>query len=92
VSTNYYLHSTDSAESVHIGASAGYAWVTDTRDEDAGWTSTDTLVAFLEQQDGKASRFPAWVAGGDGTVCSPKEAATLIRSHETHCEISEYFG
>jgi hypothetical protein len=100
VSTNYYLHSTDFPESVHIGASAGYAWTTDTsigrtipaEGQPRGWTSTPALLVYLEALSWRELRFPAWVADEYGRVCTTAEATAIIRSHREHRELDHEFS
>lgn len=95
MSTNFYLHSTDFPESVHIGASSGAVWTTDTslaRQGDAlGWRTTAGLVACLKVQGSRGSRFPSWVADEYGRTFAPWEAVVIIMTHGVHRELDVAF-
>ena len=95
MSTNFYLHSEDFPESVHIGASGGTLWTTDislaAQGNIAGWQTTAGLLACLEAQDSRGSRFPSWVADEYGRTFSPWEAAELILGHLAYRELDVPF-
>jgi hypothetical protein len=97
MSTNYYLHSTDFAESVHIGASAGTRWTTDTSltatsPRGPSWATTTELLAYLAMQEKREQPHPSWVADEYRRVFTPMEAADLILAHDAWRELDRAFS
>ncbi len=97
MSASYYLHCTDFPESVHIGASAGDRWTTDTSTTatypgSPGWVTTGDLIAYLDALSVSEAGYAPWVADEYGRVHPPAEAAEIIRSHAEHREFDRAFS
>ena len=78
MNTNYYLHSPDFPESMHIGGTwmlaDGYEWTTDASDG-RRWTDTATLRDYLWSL---RSEGRAWVADEYGVTYTPGEMISEI--------------